>query len=217
MCKLSIAEGSFSSFMRWRDPKLVVGTDKGVIHIWQNVRSTFTVLGRWVAGKGEIFNVDFNEDCVMVEPLREPEPVNVHYFNGHLLRSISSPAGIIQAALHENSLITCKRRGGLEIWDIFTGNRLKELKGNANDVFGFGTHSGLIASRKRGPWLTIWKTETAVQGSQGELASLPHHRIKCLPSDKAIVSQVRFGPNFLIATSLDSEHERKVFVTDFLS
>ena len=89
VCKLAIAEGSYPTCMRWREPKLVVGTNKGVIHIWQNVSSTFTMLGSWAADKSEIFDVDFNEDYVIVEPLRESEPVIVHYFNGHQFRRLS--------------------------------------------------------------------------------------------------------------------------------
>ena len=33
--------------MRWRDPKLVVGTDEGRIYIWQYASSSLTLMGSW--------------------------------------------------------------------------------------------------------------------------------------------------------------------------
>ena len=70
-------DGGYPSFMRWRDPKLIVGTLEGRIHIWQKGISSFTLLASWDAGKRLIINVDFNQDYVIVQP-RITRTISIH-------------------------------------------------------------------------------------------------------------------------------------------
>ena len=93
---------SYATCMRWRDPKLVIGTSDGRIQISQYVSSSLTLLGGWNTKTYRICDVHFNKSYVILQPSDKSQPVSVHHFNGQKFRSISSPRGICRVALHEN-------------------------------------------------------------------------------------------------------------------
>ena len=220
MQTLSVVTGNcpihFPTCMRWRDQKLIAGTAHGRIHVWQYANSSFALRGSWDAGDSHVCDVDFNENYVILGPSCRSESVKIHDFNGDKIRSISSRGGILQMALRKNILITCNRYGTLEIWDITTGTVVKELKDLVVRMFGSDSHNGVIASGNRRENVTVWKIDTALEGSEAESASLPHSRIKCVPFD-AFVGEIKLGPNFVVAKTTDCEDQKKIFVTDFLS
>ena len=218
--KLSVAIGTcgrhFPTCMRWSDGKLVAGTLDGRIHVWQYFNSSFTLLDCWYAGEGHIQDVGVNDSYVILQPWGIPEPVHVHNFNGQRFRTISTRVGILQMAVHASHLITNDRNGALQIWDIWTGNCLKELHRNGIYLFGFDAEDGMVVSGNRRGSYAIWSVQAALEGSLTSLPSFSHCRTQCIPFDKAFVKEIKLGPQVLVATSHDREHKRKIFVTDFL-
>ena len=75
--------------LRWRNGKLVAGTGKGRIRIWQKEGSSFNVLADWELKLDNVWSVDFDNDHVVVSNYRSAGRVlSVCTYDGHLLRTV---------------------------------------------------------------------------------------------------------------------------------
>ena len=203
----------FATCIRWRDPKLVGGTDKGKIHIWQYVNSSFTLLGHWESKNGEIVDLEFNGSYVIILPCSNLRPVSVRYFNGQHVRSLSSLAEIICMTLQENHLITVDEDGMLRIWDVRTGNCVRELQGDQYSVYDIvDSWDGVVVTRDDKGKVIIWCNQAILEGRQAALASFTDANF-----DAFAEGQLTLGTNFVVGTSRDGESREIIMVTDFPS
>ena len=170
-----------ASSIRWRDPKLVVATNKGV-KIWQYVSSSLTLLGSWDHTENvTVPYVNFHVSYLTLLVLHYSNyslSVQIKFFNGETFCSISPSNPIRYVASHENHVITANEDNILRIWDITTGACLKELEGHKDSIKAVDIYDGLIASADSQGTVIIWNTQAALEGGQAQSASFIHPDIR---------------------------------------
>ena len=206
----------YATCMQIRDPRLVVGTDKGRVHIWQHVSSSFTLQGRWDAKLGFIRDVYFDEDYVIMLPACDSKPVKIRYFNGLLCRSISMPRTAYCMALDEKHLVIVDNdeyNATLRVWNMRTRKTSTKLEGHQDFIYYVHCHDGVIASRDCKGMVIIWSIQAALEGRQAKLASFTDSNF--VLHGEHPMSHIRMGENFVVAPFWGHGFRRGIVVTHF--
>ena len=197
--------GDYAVCMRWRAPRLVVCTMAGSLKIWQYSNTSVVLLGSWDERPMTVNHVDFNDTYVILE---RPQTVDIRYWNGQQIRSISDLKLKVRcAALDGNHLITGGEDKVVRIWNIATGTRLKELEGHDSPVRAVDAYGGVIATSDSNGGVIIWNMNAALEGRQVKLAVLTHERLPRVPF-------LKLGENILVTAY---SGKPKIQVTDFLA
>ena len=202
--------------MRWRDPKLVVGTIMQRVKIWQSVSSSFTLLDSWKMPDRFIDDLDFNQDCIFLlqhyfhTPDMRSKSVHIMNFNGRCLRSITLPQFIMCMSPAEDYFVTAADDNrGLRIWEMSTGVCVGELEGHEDDVSAAYVQDGVIASADCSGRVIIWSAQAAREGKLAELARFTDSTLRT-----GHWSPLKLGHSFVVT---NSHNHDTITITDFLS
>ena len=204
----------YATCMRWREPKLVVGKTNGVIGIWQIVNSVRTILGSWKSGFSYVKRVDFNSDYVVVLGYGSTG-VNVHFLNGKLARTISNEVDTKEMGFAFCSVANVVITGGddriLRIWNVATGECLRELQGHKDGIIAVDSGSSCILSADTAGEVIIWSIGEALDFRPAGIAGItaPDLRSRGLEYDYPL----RLGRNFFVRHDGSSS---RISVSDLL-
>ena len=203
--KLSIQEKrDHARCMRWRAPRLVVGTTGGKVKIWEYCGTFFTLLcsldeqPAWMRG---IMHVDFNEKYLIVQKMQPAgfdDCVDVKDLNGQQIHSISFPSQqcLRSVALDGNCVITLDHDNVARISDISTATCLKKLEGQFSPLSLVDAHDGIFGAtgNKDGTARTIiWNVKAVLEGTEGPLADFSHLNV---PYNNGLV--FKLGENIIV-------------------
>ena len=205
----------YATCMPRKDVKLVVGTNKGRVKIWQFVRAAdLTLLENWSVGPDAIYSLDFNDNYVILKV--KFSCVHIMCFNGQQFRSIPSQGGVCCAVLGENSVIS----GGdsetsFRISDISTGDCVVEMNGHEDDeIIAMDIHDDdVIASAGSSGRIVFWSAKEAVRGRPAEIGSYTCPNFP--PSSSAVL--IKLGPECVVSRISRGSSSSRLVVTDFPS
>ena len=161
----SSGSGRHAVCMKWKAPKLLVGTADGRVSMWQFVNSSVLFLGERCFYNGPITSHEFDDDHVIC---MHSTMASIHDSAGSQLRTIEIQRSATARAVvfDRSSFIINGDDKKLRIWNAKTGNCLKELEGHEHGIVSVDAKNNVILSGDKTGQIIIWSLDAASSESR---------------------------------------------------